>query len=175
MKFIDDKGRIFGKINIIDFLVVLSLIGLAPVFCLGYKALSKKEVVKVYREIPVRVKFNSIMPELADAFHEGDVIKDSDGNAMGVLKKIISNAPPEVLTMNLFNVRSSDYFLAPNLAGKDVVCLFELKCTEEKGALYFGAYPVKIGSSIIVNTDSYSIQGMIIGFDRGNPAAEKQK
>jgi len=168
MKFIDDKGRVFGKINIIDFLVILFLIGLVPVFYLGNKALSKKEIVRVYKEIPIRVKFSNIMPELADAFHEGDVIKDNDGNAMGVLKNLISNAPPEVLTVNLINVRSSDYFLAPNLGGKDVVCLFELKCTEDKGVIYFNAYPVKIGSNITVNTDTYNMQGMIIGFNREN-------
>ncbi len=170
MKLIDEKGKIFGKINLIDFLVILFLLGLTPIFYLGNKAFFKKEVVKVYKEIPVRVKFSSIMPELADAFHEGDVIKDNDGNAIGVLKKIVSNAPPEVLGANLLNVRSNDYFLAPN-----VVCLLELKCTEEKGVLYFGDYPVKIGSNIAVNTDNYNIQGMIIGFDRGNLAGEKKK
>lgn len=168
MKFIDDKGRIFGKINIIDFLVILFLIGLVPVFYLGNKALSKKEIVKVYKEVSVQVKFSNIIPEVADAFHEGDVIKDNDGKATGVLKRVVSNASPKVLTVNLLNVRSSDYLLTPNLGGKDVVCLLELKCTEENGVLYFNAYPVKIGFNITVNTDTYNMQGMIIGFDRGN-------
>ncbi len=175
MKFIDDKGKVFGKINIIDFLVILFLIGLAPVFYLGNKALSKKEVVKVYKEIPVRVKFSNVIPELADAFHEGDVLKDNDGNTAGVLKKVVSNAPPEVLTMNLLNVRNSEYFVSPNLESKDVVCLFELKCSEENGVLYFGACPVKIGSNVIVNTDNYNTQGMVIGFSRGNLTAGKEK
>ncbi len=34
---IDTKGRLFGKVNIIDFIVLLFLIGLIPMLYYGYK------------------------------------------------------------------------------------------------------------------------------------------
>lgn len=37
MKIIDDKGRLFGKINVIDFLALLFLLCLTPMFYFGYK------------------------------------------------------------------------------------------------------------------------------------------
>lgn len=42
MKIIDEKGRLFGKINLIDFLAVLFLLSLTPMFYFGYKIYSKK-------------------------------------------------------------------------------------------------------------------------------------
>ncbi len=175
MKLIDEKGKIFGKINLIDFLVILFLIGLTPIFYLGNEVLSRKKIVKDFKKVSVQVKCAGVMPELASVFHEGDVVKDNDGNAIGVLKKIISDVPSEIITINQFNLRNNDYFLVPNPSGKDVVCLFEINCTEERGVLYFNNYPVKIGSGIVLNTDIYNIQGVIIDFDRGSLAEKKGK
>lgn len=38
---IDKKGRIFGKVNIIDFLVLLFILCLTPAFYVGYKIMTK--------------------------------------------------------------------------------------------------------------------------------------
>ncbi|MDD5680539.1 MAG: DUF4330 domain-containing protein [Candidatus Omnitrophica bacterium] len=175
MKFIDDKGRIFGKVNLIDFLVILFLLGLTPLFYLGNKALTQKWDVKDTKKILVKIKCASVMPELANVFREGEIVRDSEGNAIGVLKKIISNVPSEIITINQFNLRNNDYFLVPNPSGKDVVCLFEMNCTESKGVFYFNNQPVKIGSNVAVNTDIYNIQGVVIDFDRSSLAAKKEK
>ena len=44
MKIIDEKGRLFGKVNIIDFLVLLFIFFLVPMFYFGYKLFSKKNI-----------------------------------------------------------------------------------------------------------------------------------
>lgn len=41
MRIINDRGMIFGKINIIDFLVLLFILCLMPMFYFGYKILTK--------------------------------------------------------------------------------------------------------------------------------------
>lgn len=41
-RIIDDKGKIFGKINIIDFLVFLVVFCLMPIFYFGYKIMTKE-------------------------------------------------------------------------------------------------------------------------------------
>lgn len=40
-QFIDKKGRLFGKINVIDFLVLVFILCLMPVFYFGYKIIDK--------------------------------------------------------------------------------------------------------------------------------------
>ncbi|MDD5072410.1 MAG: DUF4330 domain-containing protein [Candidatus Omnitrophica bacterium] len=173
MKFIDEKGKIFGRINLIDFLVILFLLGLTPVFYLGNKALTHKWAVKDYKKISIKIKCASVMPELAGFFREGDIVKDNEGNTIGVLKKIISNVPSEIITINQFNLRNNDYFLVPNPSGRDVVCLFDVNCTEERGVLFFNNYAVKIGNSVVLSTDSYNFQGVIIDFDNAHLAEKK--
>ena len=42
MNIIDDKGRLFGKINIIDFMVLLFILCLMPMFYFGYKIFNRK-------------------------------------------------------------------------------------------------------------------------------------
>ena len=168
MKFVDEKGKVFGKINLIDFLAILFLIGLTPIFYFGNKALSGHADVKDFKTISVQIKFTSIIPELANVLRGGDVVKNSNGDTMGVLKNVISNAPSEAISINQLNIRANDYLLVPNPSAKDVVCLFELKCTEQKGYLSFNGYAVKIGSSVMVSTDNYDIQGVVIGIERGN-------
>lgn len=46
IKFFDDKGRIFGKINIIDFAVILFIIFLLPMFYFGYNLFHKEKPLK---------------------------------------------------------------------------------------------------------------------------------
>lgn len=41
MRIVDDKGRIFSKVNIIDFLVLLFVLCLMPAFYFGYKIMTK--------------------------------------------------------------------------------------------------------------------------------------
>ena len=41
MKIIDEKGRLFGKINVIDFMVVLFLLSLTRCFISGIRSLIK--------------------------------------------------------------------------------------------------------------------------------------
>ncbi len=44
MKIIDEKGILFGKINVIDFLVVIFFLALIPMFYFGYKLYTKRKV-----------------------------------------------------------------------------------------------------------------------------------
>ena len=175
MKFIDEKGKVFGKINFFDFLVILFLVGLMPIFYFGNKALSRRTDIRDFKTISVKVKFTSIIPELANVLREGDAVKNSNGDTMGILKKVISNAPSGAISINQLNIRTNDYLLVPNPSAKDVVCLFELCCAEEKGYLSFNGYVVKIGSNVVLSTDNYDVQGIVIDVDRSNSAVKKIK
>ena len=42
MKIIDQKGRLLGKINVIDFLAIIFFLSFVPMFYFGYKNLHKK-------------------------------------------------------------------------------------------------------------------------------------
>jgi len=54
MKIIDEKGRLFRRINVIDFLVILFLLCLAPMFYFGYKIFNKRQFVdQIKRQLAI--------------------------------------------------------------------------------------------------------------------------
>lgn len=63
MKIIDEKGRLFGKINLIDFMVIVFFLCLTPMFWFGYKIFTKAPTLP-------SAKFYSISKEEYKALQE---------------------------------------------------------------------------------------------------------
>ena len=76
MKVIDEKGRLFSKINVIDFLIILFLLCLAPAFYFGYKIVTKKPVVIApemeWIEIEANCRLIKLRPEVLQLISVGD-------------------------------------------------------------------------------------------------------
>ena len=100
MKFIDEKGRLFEKINVIDFLVFFFLFCLIPMVYFGYKIFTKKEVVvekkadrKFFVDVEIAVSFTKLNPDIAVLISAGDKELDGEGNAVAEIIKV-SNIEP---------------------------------------------------------------------------------
>lgn len=82
---IDNKGRLFGIINIIDLLIVLIVLGaVGGVFVKGMK----NNIGPVAQTRPVIIKFESIhdvKQEQAEAIKENETIRDEKGVVLGRL------------------------------------------------------------------------------------------
>ncbi len=179
MKIIDEKGRIFGKINVIDFSVVLFLVFLMPMFYFGYKILNTKKPFVEKQTIQTKIKFLEVLAEVADAMKEGDVIRDSEGNIMGTLSKILSNkALEDPQNREVLIIRDSEGNIMGTLSKilnneipkvsnsyktREVVAVFDLNCTTRCGTLYCGNYAIKMGLPIDLASDWYVLKGIIIG------------
>ena len=87
-KFIDEKGRIFGKISIIDIIVIiLAIILVCAVFVRTSqnKSASEKETIN---KITYVMKIGNIKPDTANAVLPGDKIyAQESGVCMGVIKE----------------------------------------------------------------------------------------
>lgn len=91
MKIIDKQGRLFGKLSIIDLLVIAVVVILAV-------ALYMKRTQKVHVSpttpttgIVYEIKIPSVREEILDDFRVGDKIYDQDndsGNAIGTIVEI---------------------------------------------------------------------------------------
>lgn len=164
---IDNKGRIFGKINIIDFLVVLFILVLVPLFFIGNKILSAKKVEVVAEETPltVEVRFSKIMPELANVLQEGDLQRNEMGNIVGKLVKIVSNEPTKIQLIELSGYSGNKFDISDSDC-REIKALFELICVKRSGNFIYGGHIIKIGNQVSFSTDLYSIQGVITGVKR---------
>jgi hypothetical protein len=159
---IDEKGRLFGKFNVIDLAVVLIVFAMVPMFIIGGKIMGAKRVESEVKHetLTVAVKFTKIIPELAGVMKEGDIEKGENNKPIGKLIKIISNEPQKLLAIDV-NMSGDKLGLATDMSYREIKALFELDCVIEKRAPVYHGYVVKIGNSLIFSTDLYSLQGTI--------------
>ncbi|MDP3786216.1 MAG: DUF4330 family protein [Candidatus Omnitrophota bacterium] len=155
MKIIDEKGRIFGRINVIDFLVILFLLLLIPMLYFGSKLLIHMEPVVEKKTRIIQVKFLNIIPEIDRVLKIGDI--DVDGGR-GRLEAILSNRPT--------NTDSSN---------RDILALVKISYDEKAGTLSYKQVPVRIGSPFSFTTDFYGVSGMVIDLGTGDVSHKREK
>ena len=86
MKLIDEKGRLFGKINLIDLMVILLLLGAIPIFYFGYKIYTEEVKVEQQAEFfveEVYCKFVGLTSKDAESITVGDKEMDENGEMIG--------------------------------------------------------------------------------------------
>lgn len=165
---IDEKGRLFGKVNIIDFLIVLFILIVVPMYIIGGKILSAKKTEVTVRAVTasVEVKFTRIMPELAKALKEGDLEYDEGGQPVGRLVKIISNEQQRFIALDVAGAGENKLILAQDSNCREIRAVFELKCMEEGRNLVYRGCLIKIGSPVNFSTDLYNVSGVITDVKR---------
>lgn len=88
MKILDERGRLFGRINIVDLLIVVLILIIIPAFLQVYNILSKRPT-----RVPVKwIKIEAvafILPSYLELIKEGDISYDENRNAQGRVVKIV--------------------------------------------------------------------------------------
>jgi len=149
LKIIDEKGRLFGTINIIDFIVILFLLSFIPMLYFGYKAVTAESYVERKNWVDIQVRFQGVIPEVAGVIREGDVATDP-------LSKV------NMQLIAIYSIKSSE-----EIAGrKDITVNLRLPCTTKQGFLLYRDKPARIGESITFATDLYTVTGTIIGIEK---------
>ncbi|NMA65494.1 MAG: DUF4330 domain-containing protein [Clostridiaceae bacterium] len=149
MKVIDEKGRIFGKINLFDLIVLLAVIFLAG--GIGYKMVKNKSEAE--NRVPVKTYIATVkcsqVPDTFATTLEKDlrIYYDSDGFTNA---KIVSiEEEPAVVTVQTADgklVESVD----PNL--KDVYVEIEIEDKQNDDDIKIGRYSAAVGGKITVKT-----------------------
>jgi len=162
MRLVDDKGRLFGKINVIDLFVIVVILSFASVLYFGYKITAKAphREAKIAENVPVEVQvtFIDVIPELASIMKVGDDDADSSGKTSYRLLKIFEVAPYQM------NITAGDKIVAAdNPARKQVRAKIELSCNRESDGLYYKGQLIKIGRPLNVSSKTYVASAIITG------------
>ncbi|MDD4939043.1 MAG: DUF4330 family protein [Candidatus Omnitrophica bacterium] len=143
-------------------------LGMPLLFCT--KDYSAKFVPVAFKETPefkeapeekwvqIEVKFESVIPELANIIKTGDAENDLTGNAIGVVHDVNTKSS-EVL---VFMPKDGTLKAVVNPSLKELVVSFSILCREKDGDLYFNNSAVKIGNTFTFVTKTYSFSGKII-------------
>ena len=93
MAVIDEKGNLFGKINVVDFAILVLIIVIIPAFLYAYHILGKTPRKVEEKWIRVEAVVMTVR-QIADLLRPGDVSVDQYDNPDGRLVKVIGRDSP---------------------------------------------------------------------------------
>lgn len=152
MKLIDEKGRLFGKINLFDLLVIVlvfALIGGA-----SYKLLvANKSVTLNESDLTVKLWVEDIKKVTVDVINEGDIVREYDSNKLfgEVIKKEVNPHYEEVKTADGRVVK------APVEGQYDVYVTLKCKGINSDNAISIASKEIKIGGKVVIKHKLYAV------------------
>ncbi|MBL7129850.1 MAG: DUF4330 family protein [Candidatus Omnitrophica bacterium] len=161
MRFIDEKGRLFGKINVIDFLVILSLFCILPAFYFGYKILNRPTVTEergVFTSIDAYAILKDLSLEGAKLISVGDKELDDNGNVIGEILDI------DKIESNFIEIDLSEEetIVKEDVKRKQASVKMRLTGRINGNDILYKENKIKIGSMIDFKTAKYRAKGIII-------------
>lgn len=159
MKFIDEKGMLFGKINIIDFLVIFLIFCLLPLGYFSYNIILKKRAIpensRVYTELVLACRAVELAPDTVKLIKEKDTEKDSQSAEIIGEILYVGEAKPYVYTLNIGSpnrVSKEDAYL------KEINLRVKLKIERRNGDLYYKNKQIALGSPFDFRAAGYAIK-----------------
>jgi hypothetical protein len=160
MKIIDEQGKIFGKINMIDFMVVALLVCMIPVFYYVYQTVLIKNRIKPDAEfvlLDLHCRFIAINPDAVRSIAVGDKEFDKAGNVIGEVTWIGESKQYKYI----FDIGKAV------VISKDVENMLELpvrlklRAEAKDQNLYYKERRVVFDSPIVFQTHKYTVKCLI--------------
>ncbi|MFC1674321.1 DUF4330 family protein [Candidatus Omnitrophota bacterium] len=172
MKIIDKQGRLFGKINVIDFAVILFLLSITPMFYYGYKLhiaarqtavetrprLSAVEQEKRITEVIYNFVFDKLESDVLKLISVGDKEIDEKGQAIG---EILHLEKPEPLIYEITTRKGKKRFKKSPVLNKMSATL-KVKVELRQDRLHYKDKPVLLNSPIDFKTDKYQVEAICV-------------
>lgn len=157
MALIDGKGRLFGKINIVDLLIVLLIISIAAVGYSVFLGGSDKQVVESSKVV-YDFEITNVSKDFIDAITPGNPIRDSvRGNELGT---VVSKASKKATMLNE-DLTNGRYIIAEVPNSYDVVITIEAKANITPANVIVGGAEVKVGKKFFIKGKGYANQGFV--------------
>lgn len=157
MKVIDDKGRLFGKINVIDFIALFFLLCLVPMLYFGNKIFNKNivpvkgEPSKNFEEMDIDCVFIKLEAGIAQSISIGDKQVNDVGD---VIAEVVGLDAVEPYVYE-FDLGEGHTIIKESSDLKQRKAKIKLKALVEDKALYFNAKAVKLQSPLEFITSGY--------------------
>lgn len=156
MRIIDEKGRLFGRINIIDFLVIVFLCSLLPMFYYSYKLLSAKKPApppKEYLEMEISCNFIKISPSTLALISVGDQEQDAQGKSTG---RIIWMGEPKPNSYKV-DLGEGEIRIVNDPLLKELPVKIVLRVERRENKIYSKDRAIQIGTLFGFSTNKYSV------------------
>lgn len=161
MKIIDNKGKLFGLINIIDLFVVLAVVILASVLLLRFTGVREMRQDVGGTPVTVITIIDEVRQETVDAIQVGDVVRDTAGGQVfgtivdkekEVHRKQVSTADGEVVWAEVPERYS--VYLTVEGRGHDL-----------GHVLRIASHEVRVGTSVVLYARGYSVASTVLEYE----------
>jgi len=159
MKIIDQKGKLFGLINIIDLCVLLIIVLLVGV--VGYKAvggkIGKLSVNSSKHEVLVTTDCYGLrIDEVAGALKKDDQLISLTSPVDAYIVSNTSTVAEDV------GVNSSgNYVMTTNPLRKDIIITFKMNVDTNSSILKLGSQDVAVGKGLEIKTKNVDIMSVV--------------
>ena len=146
MQLIDKNGKIFGKVNILDFAVLLLV--LLVVFIVAINKFFPDRVPGVIRRMPQQKEF--IVKVILDKERNwlADYIKTGDGQ-----RDLENNFMAEIIKVKKAKIADNTY---------SVIITLRLKANIEPGGfIVYGSNLLRPGENFVLETKGYLLKGLV--------------
>ena len=138
---IDEKGKLFGKISIIDVLIILIILAAAAILTVKFTGIGSEQILTTHKTYVAEVEQikNTTVPYI----REGEKLYDNEGAYMGTVKKV------EVLPGEVVKTKSNgEYAVAVNPERANVRITIEGEGKEnESGFFLDGKVSLLLGTT----------------------------
>jgi len=162
VKIIDEKGKLFGLINVVDLLVIILIV--AIVGGVGYRLFSKKinanngNVLSEKQDVYVTLYSSLVVPEVAENLKVGEKLAASGK---------YTNAEIVSITSRPANLVNTDFegnaVLTKHPLWKDVIVVVKEKVNPSDIILKVATQEVRVGYSFILKTQTVETNCKIRG------------
>lgn len=158
MKLIDEKGRIFGKINILDFIAIVLVLFL--IVLTSFKVFNKNIIDLSSNDemIKVEVKASVIMDKgYFDVIKVGDKLGETKDYLDAVVKDV------EILTVNIIEEDDDGNCTSvENPLTQKAIITFEATLPYKNNIYEFGRQELRQGKMFFLESDLYRYRAQII-------------
>ena len=162
MGIIDDKGRLFGRINIVD-LFILGAILFSAYFAFRWATIAEDPDWVKFATRNVKIECRVTMAvEIADKVKEGDLFINDNGKVMGNVYKVVEKKPVNPV---IYKSRDGEKLFFTNSNDMNIILIVELLVFEKKGHLYHysdAITPMSNGSAMALKTKEYTLSILIV-------------
>lgn len=161
-RFLDERGRFFGKVNVIDLLVLLVIIAVV-VFAVVRMTGGSSETV------PVRVTYTveAVRQASVDALQAKGEVTDDGGTVLGKVEEVVVTPTLEEFLTPDGELRA---FESPVFSDVSIVVLGEGRVSGS--TVRIGSVPMRVGKKVTLVGTGYEVQTVIMGVVWGEEAAK---
>jgi len=157
MSLMDNKGRVFGRFNILDLFIIAIIIVLGVG---GFYKVKKVNPTNVIKPKPVELKIIVMEREKfgVDMIKKGDILKEYDtGIVLGEIKDIeVNPASAEVVTTD------GEIKIAEIPDRYDLLITIDAKAMITENAIMSGNKELRIGNKLVLRTKTYALDSIVL-------------